>query len=71
MTPLKTYPSESDARDGTAQHVGDDRRVRVGGREVRVELGAVPVGHTGHDDALDVGHHVLPALGLLGGLRRD
>lgn len=36
-----------------------------------MELGAVPVGHTGHDDALDVGHHVLPALGLLGGLRRN
>jgi len=60
------YPAEANAGDGTREHVSDDGRVAVGGGEVGVELGVVPVGHPGHDDAFQVGHQRRPPLALLG-----
>ena len=37
------YPGESDARDRTAKHVGDDSWIRLRRGEVSVEFRAVPV----------------------------
>ena len=41
-------------------------RSPVGGGEVGVELGVVPVRHSRHNHPLDVLHHRLPLLALLG-----
>lgn len=60
------YPRETNASDGTAKHIGNNGRIRIGRREVGMELGTVPMGDAWHDDAFNVGHDILPFLGLLG-----
>lgn len=64
-------PGESDAGNGTAQHVSYDCWVAVCGGEVGVELGAMPVSDTGHDDSLYVSHNVLPVVWADRGYVRD
>ena len=40
-----SYPGEADASQARGQHVGQDGRVGVAGREVGVEARVLPVGH--------------------------
>jgi hypothetical protein len=47
LCPLAAHPGKADAGDGVAEHVRHDGRVRVGGGEVSVEPGRVPVRHLG------------------------
>ena len=49
-----TNPGEAKTVYTVRQHVPKERGVRVQGREVGVHVGALPVGDTRHDDALDV-----------------
>ena len=65
-----TYPAEADAGDGVAEDVGTDGRIAVARGKEGVEVWTVPVGHAGHDDALNVAHDVLPLLRLLRRLAR-
>jgi hypothetical protein len=39
------YPRESDTSDGVAEHVAQDRRIRISGWKVGVETGVLPVSH--------------------------
>lgn len=59
------YPAEADAADGVWEHVSNDGRVAVGGREVSVKLRVVPVRHARHDNSLQISHHRLPTLAFL------
>ena len=52
-------------------HVSNDSGVAVGGREVGKEPGVMPVSHSGHHHPLDVFHHILPGVRVLGGLAWD
>jgi len=40
---VNTYPRESETADGIGQHVPQQRRVAVEGREVRVHVWALPM----------------------------
>lgn len=64
-------PCESNAGDGTAQHVSHDGRIGIGRWEVGVEARTVPMSDSRHDDPLHVGHNVLPVLGRLWGCIGD
>ena len=64
-------PRKTDAADGVAEHVAEDGRERVARREVSVEARVLPVGHSGHDFALDVRHDVGPRLRFAGSTRRQ
>ena len=50
-----------------SQHVPEQGRVGVEGREVGVHVRTLPVGHPWHDDTLDVREDLLELLALLKG----
>lgn len=63
-----THPRKSNASDGIAEHVSQDGRERVPGREVGVEARMLPVGDSWHDLAVHILHDLVPFLRLLGRL---